>query len=332
MNPFKFACVRGPFILSISLFLSAAFAEPADKVKLLLGFQLNAVHAGFTYGIQKGIFKAENIDLELENGKGGLTGAERLVSESPPRFGYLSASNIVELSESEAKARVIAQVTYTNAMGIIVTQASGVRSAKSLKGKKIGFSKGEAPFALFAAFLDANGMKLSDVNVVFMSQDEKVEAIKKGAVDGVGKNTSQIHSFSKQTGKPLFPLNYATNGLPMIGEALIVSVKNMKDEKDRELNCRMARATLRSWTEAGKDPEGAIQSLKKYLKNVDDVSAKKSWDAAFSTSQTRKQLQKPFGYSFVEDWKKLIDIMKFTKQIKNSQPVEEYFSNACIDG
>ena len=50
--------------------LAAAPAAAADKVVLMLNWYVYGEHAPFYYGKAKGIYAAENIDLEIQEGRG----------------------------------------------------------------------------------------------------------------------------------------------------------------------------------------------------------------------------------------------------------------------
>src|SRR5215204_6919876 len=50
--------------------LSVVSASAADKVVLMLNWYVYGEHAPFYYGKAKGIFAAEGIDLEIQEGRG----------------------------------------------------------------------------------------------------------------------------------------------------------------------------------------------------------------------------------------------------------------------
>src|SRR4030081_3477820 len=68
--------------------LAAAPASAADKVVLMLNWYVYGEHAPFYYGKAKGIYAAENIDLEIQEGRGsgGATPAHRATTAC---FGYV---------------------------------------------------------------------------------------------------------------------------------------------------------------------------------------------------------------------------------------------------
>src|SRR4030081_2568082 len=79
------AALSGVLILTA---LAAAPATAADKVVLMLNWYVYGEHAPFYYGKAKGIYAAENIDLEIQEGRGsgGATPAHRATTAC---FGYV---------------------------------------------------------------------------------------------------------------------------------------------------------------------------------------------------------------------------------------------------
>ena len=64
-------------VASLSL---AAPASAADKVVLMLNWYVYGEHAPFYYGKAKGIYAAENIDLEIQEGRGSAATAATPIS------------------------------------------------------------------------------------------------------------------------------------------------------------------------------------------------------------------------------------------------------------
>ena len=61
--------------------LAVAPASAADKVVLMLNWYVYGEHAPFYYGKAKGIYAAENIDLEIQEGRGSAA----TTRPSPPK-------------------------------------------------------------------------------------------------------------------------------------------------------------------------------------------------------------------------------------------------------
>jgi ABC-type nitrate/sulfonate/bicarbonate transport system substrate-binding protein len=67
--------------------------------------------------------------------------------------------------------------------GVIVAKNSPIKSVAELKGKKIGAVAGSGCFSTFRVFLDKNGMKESDFQIVNMKVEDLRAAVQQGIVD-----------------------------------------------------------------------------------------------------------------------------------------------------
>jgi len=67
--------------------------------------------------------------------------------------------------------------------GVIVAKSSPIKSVAELKGKKIGAVAGSGCFSTFRVFLDKNGMKESDFQIVNMKVEDLRAAVQQGVVD-----------------------------------------------------------------------------------------------------------------------------------------------------
>ena len=68
--------------------LSIAPAAAADKVVLMLNWYVYGEHAPFYYGKAKGIYAAEGIDLEIQEGRGSAATTQAVAAKTAD-FGYV---------------------------------------------------------------------------------------------------------------------------------------------------------------------------------------------------------------------------------------------------
>src|SRR3981081_3919514 len=74
--------------------LAAAPAAAADKVVLMLNWYVYGEHAPFYYGKAKGIFAAENIDLEIREGRGSAATTQAVAAKTAD-FGYVDVPTMM---------------------------------------------------------------------------------------------------------------------------------------------------------------------------------------------------------------------------------------------
>src|ERR1700753_4455191 len=76
-------------IISIAavLMLTALPARAADKVVLMLNWYVYGEHAPFYYGKAKGLYAAEGIELEIQEGRGSAATTQAVAAKTA-NFGY----------------------------------------------------------------------------------------------------------------------------------------------------------------------------------------------------------------------------------------------------
>jgi len=83
--------------LVLAAIAAVCFAWPAaaaDKVVLMLNWYVYGEHAPFYYGKEKGIFAAEGIDLEIQEGRGSGVTAQAVAAKTA-NFGYVDVPTMM---------------------------------------------------------------------------------------------------------------------------------------------------------------------------------------------------------------------------------------------
>ena len=75
-------------------FAAATPAAAADKVVLMLNWYVYGEHAPFYYGKAKGIYAAEGIDLEIQEGRGSAATTQAVAAKTA-NFGYVDVPTMM---------------------------------------------------------------------------------------------------------------------------------------------------------------------------------------------------------------------------------------------
>ena len=94
--------------------------------------------------------------------------------EAPPIFAQAANSNLVYVANQPAAPL---------AEALIVPKDSNIQSIQDLKGKRIVLNKGSNVHYLLLKVLEANNLKLEDIQVVYLPPADARAAFEKGAVD-----------------------------------------------------------------------------------------------------------------------------------------------------
>ncbi len=97
-----------------------------------------------------------------------------LVGETPPVFAQAAGANLLY---------VAVEPPAPQAERVLVPKDSPIKSVKDLKGKRVALNKGSNVHYLLVKLLEREGLKYSDVNVVFLPPADARAAFESGRVD-----------------------------------------------------------------------------------------------------------------------------------------------------
>lgn len=89
--------IRRCFLFTAAFALAVLASAPAralDDVSLRLNWQILGMHTPFYYGVEKGFFKEEGIDLKISEGRGGGTTAQAIGAKSDT-FGFVDGGTVI---------------------------------------------------------------------------------------------------------------------------------------------------------------------------------------------------------------------------------------------
>jgi sulfonate transport system substrate-binding protein len=94
--------------------------------------------------------------------------------DAPPIFGQSAGSAIVYVAALPSNGKGEA---------IFTKPESGIKSVADLKGKKVGVGKGTSAHNLLVAAIEKNGLKFSDIDVVYLSPADAAAAFASDKID-----------------------------------------------------------------------------------------------------------------------------------------------------
>jgi NitT/TauT family transport system substrate-binding protein len=246
-----------------AVFIASPFttspAAAADKVVLMLNWYVYGEHAPFYYGKEKGIFAAEGIDLEIQEGRGsGVT--TQAVAAKTANFGYVDVPTMMRAAVKGAPVQavgVLLQTTPMSAMGFV---DKNIKKPEDIKGKTVATTPGDSMSQIWPLFLKKTGLKDGDFKVVSGDAQTKVNAVINGQADLLlGYVMDQSMKIKDATGKDVFPIKFADYGIVLVSSGLVANTDYIKANPD--LVKRMMTAAVKSVEAAAKDPKGAAQAI-----------------------------------------------------------------------
>jgi NitT/TauT family transport system substrate-binding protein len=298
---------------------------PKETVTFTLNWVPYGEHAPFYYGIQKGYYADEGIDLQVKPGSGSGT-TIKAVAQGQTMFGWADTPPLLNAITTGMPVKSLGVFLQKGPASIEFLAEKNIKSIKDLKGKTVGGTPGDAMYASFPALLAANGMQPSDVTVVNMDAANKIAQLAAGQVDAImGFFHDQGPTIENKTGKKVDHLLFADSGLNMLGLGIVASDETLSSKKD--LVGKFVRATQKSWTEASKHPEDAAKAMVEMAENEPPQEVLvKQLKLAIPLLQV-KTAGAP-GVNTEKQWSDTIDIMATNAGLKDAGDPSKYWNGS----
>lgn len=274
----------------------------AEKVVIAHSVQLSATVAPLFYGIQRGFFRDENIDLEYRMLRTDI-GIKALVNGE---IDYLySAGTAIRASMRGLPIRALSydleRLTH------YLMGRPGIRSAADLRGKIVGVSSPGASGEIAArTCLRALGLdSKKDVTVVFMGSDAiRYSAIKAGSVEAIMAPLPRNIQLKKEG---LHELCYAGRLFKGAVSGIVASIDRIRAKPEQAK--AVLRGVLRTSRSLSREKNDFIDFLVARVKLDRDVAAETA--AVLIEAQTKNGLiEEPELQNVIETERQFVGIDK----------------------
>jgi NitT/TauT family transport system substrate-binding protein len=252
----------GAIVLALAACVATALpAFAADKVTLLLNWYIYGEHAPFYYGLAKGYYAAEGIDLDIQEGRGsGIT--TQAVAAKSVTFGYVDVPTMMRAAVKGAPVIAIGVLLQKSPMSVMALAERNIRKPEDIKGKTVAITPGGSNEQIWPLFLKKAGLKESDFQTVAGDPQTKVNAVINGQADMViGYPMDQGMKILDATGKRVYPIKFADYGINLVSSGIIAHNDMLSANPD--LLRRFMAASAKSVTDAVSDQQGAVDAILK---------------------------------------------------------------------
>lgn len=243
-------------LLGLALLSTTALAQQKDKVTLMLNWYVTGPNLPFYVGKDKGYFDQENIDLQIQEGRGSGPTIQA-VAGSNVTFGYADISTMIKIASKGAPVKAVGVAVQTSPIALIGFAEKNFRKPEDLKGKIIAMTAGDAPSQMWPVFLKKTNLKESDFKFVNGDSKTKVNAVINGQADAlIGFSTDQTNEIQQASKKPTSTIMFADYDVNNVGLGIVANRELIKSNP--ELIRRFMRAATKSFEETQKNPEAAV--------------------------------------------------------------------------
>lgn len=319
-------------LASIVAFVTASAVIPvqaADRLTLRLSWTAYAQHMPFYLAMEKGWFKAANLDVYIEDGNGSITTVQ-LVGNGKFDLGHAALASMAVGAAKGVHVIALTQYLQKSPLGIIFAKNLGIKSPKDFAGKTVIYTPGsfESPFV--APFFTQNGVLPSSIKLVGVQASAKIATYlaDKGDAFVTTVPSDMPHVADK---RPSDSLLFADYGMNLPNDGIIANTDSLKT-KGAAIK-RFVSVVSAAWAYIlnGHVHEAAVDTIKQRPNDGTTVALLESeFDEQKTFFGTEGKTTFP-GLQSKEDWAKAIKVMEEAKIIPLGTDPGQYFTNDYND-
>ena len=252
--------------IAAGLMLTLAPAAAQEKIKFTLDWKLQGIHAWYYWAAEKGYFKAEGLDVTIDQGEGSAATVTRIMGGAyDAGFGDMNAV-IQNAATRPGETPLMVYMIYSKApFALLVKADSPFKTIADIAGKKLGSPAGGAALKLFPLLAKKNSLDAAKVEVVNMAPNLQEQMLIRGDVDisALFTATSYMNlvALKLDPDKDFRWIYYSDAGLDLYSNGVMVSQKLAKEKPEAVKG--LVRAINKAIKDCLANPDAAIELLAK---------------------------------------------------------------------
>ena len=319
------AAVCGSLMVG-GVLLAGADARAMENVTLITDFGFNGRHAYFYVALDKGYYKAANLEVKIVRGQGSVD-AIRQVGANNAVVGFADAGSLVlARGNDQIPVKLVAIVYAKPPQAVFCREDSGFRQPKDLEGASIANPAGGATVDMFPVYAKAAGFDASKVKWIVAGSDALPGLLASNRVPCVGQFT---------VGEPLLRLQaapaklvrfaFADAGASFYGNGIVATDTTIATKAD--VIRRFVAATIHGMRDAFANSEEAGTIMHKYHPTVEVAVAKGETQAVAELAQVPGR---ELGMVDPARMAETIDVVKSVFTLKNPVSVGDVYAPGFV--
>jgi NitT/TauT family transport system substrate-binding protein len=235
---------------------------PADEIKIVLQWVVQAQFAGYYAALEKGFYQDENLNVEIQPGGPDILPVQ-LVAAGAAELAVQPFAVMLSARDQDIDVVAVAQVFERSGYRLVSWADDGIESPSDWAGKKIGVWAGHE---MVSATINKFGLQEgSDVELVGQGFDMQLLLTKQ--VDLASAMVYNEFAQLIEAGNPVSDfrvVDFGDHGTETLEDALLARGEWLEDEDNQDILTRFLRASAKGWAACADDPEDCVEIVLKY--------------------------------------------------------------------
>ncbi len=312
------------------LFAPTAFS--AEKITWRLDWVPGPEHSAVYWALDKGLFKAEGLDVEIQNGQGSNVSV-KLAGNKTNDFAQCSSDVTLIGRTKGLKVKTVSQLYQKSPAGIMSLASNPIKTPADLKGKKLGIDPKSTVQQQLIAALTLNKFDRSSYEEIPVGKAIMQVLVAKKVDAAISYNYIQPILLGAQ-GHKVNNIIFADWGLKVYSMGIITHEDTIA--KNPKLVRAGIRAITKAWYETKRNPKAVLDHFLKTQKPKAEASyvtyAENSLPNVLSLFETSDTEKHGFGWSNKDTWEAMQKTLKSLNLIETTVNVDEVFTNQFVPG
>ncbi len=247
--------------LAAATLCAPALAQAKTKIKFTLDVDFWGPQSNFLYGVEKGFYSDEGLDVQVDGGAGSGQAVTR-VAQGTYDIGFGDFGTLARFTATNPQTAVTSFfVLWDLLQHGIVFKKGAFAGPKDIEGKTLAAPEPDAGRQMFPLFARVAGIDPSKVTLRHIDFPLRETLVVRGEAQGATGFVSSVALNMVRAGVPLDQIGwiaYASVGIDLFGSTIFARKDYL--EKNPAIARGFAKATARSMQAMIADPRASIQA------------------------------------------------------------------------
>ncbi len=258
------------FFIGLGVVLAACGGDdepegPADEVKIVLQWVVQAQFAGYYVALEQGFYEDENLSVEIQPGGPDILPVQ-LVAAGAAELAVQPFAVLLSARDQGIDVVAVAQVFERSGYRLVSWADDNITSPEQWGGKKIGVWAGhEMVSATINKYGLSEGSGADQVELIGQGFDMQLLLTRQ--VDMASAMVYNEFAQLIEAGNPVSDfrvVDFEDHETNTLEDALLARGEWLEDEDNQDIVTRFLRASAKGWAVCADDPEECVEIVLKY--------------------------------------------------------------------